>query len=212
MVSAAAGRADVIDVGQLPPEVLAGNTRHLSRIEAFERGEIIRVLGADGLTMAEAARELGMSRATLYRKIAQYNIQVPRTSLNGYQAACWGSRSSACLLKQMRLPTKASTAVAPAAAAMAASDAPQLARLTAMAITDAIFRKSPVVAMASDAGLSEGASRSSTKVPLREVGRPDDQVLPHFSGMKLTARLSSCGQFTWFEPETRSVQPVHVAA
>ena len=78
MVSHAAGRADVVDVGGLPPEVLAGNTRHLSRIEAFERGEIIRVLSADGLTMADAAGELGMSRATLYRKIAQYDIHVPR--------------------------------------------------------------------------------------------------------------------------------------
>ena len=78
VVAAAAGRADVVDIGLLPPEVLAGNTRHLSRIEAFERGEIVRVLNADGLTMAEVARELGMSRATLYRKIAQYNVQVPR--------------------------------------------------------------------------------------------------------------------------------------
>jgi hypothetical protein len=78
VVSHAAVRADLIDVGQLPPEVLAGNTHNLSRIEAFERGEIVRVLTADGLTMAEAARELGMSRATLYRKIAQYNLEVPR--------------------------------------------------------------------------------------------------------------------------------------
>jgi sigma-54 dependent transcriptional regulator, acetoin dehydrogenase operon transcriptional activator AcoR len=78
VVTAAAGRADTIDVGLLPPEVLAGSTRHLSRIEAFERGEIIRVLGVEGLTMAGAARELGMSRATLYRKIGQYDIQVPR--------------------------------------------------------------------------------------------------------------------------------------
>ncbi|MGZ6777428.1 MAG: AAA-type ATPase lid domain-containing protein [Mycobacterium sp.] len=78
VVSAAAGRADLIDIALLPPEVLAGNTRRLSRIEAFERGEMVRVLNSDGLTMAEAARDLGMSRATLYRKIAQYNIQVPR--------------------------------------------------------------------------------------------------------------------------------------
>ena len=78
VVSAAAGRADVVDIGLLPPEVLAGNTRPLSRIEAFERGEIVRVLSAEGLTMAEVAGELGMSRATLYRKIAQYNVQVPR--------------------------------------------------------------------------------------------------------------------------------------
>jgi transcriptional regulator of acetoin/glycerol metabolism len=78
VVSAAAGRADVVDIGLLPQEVLAGNTRRLSRIEAFERGEIVRVLNSEGMTMAEVARELGMSRATVYRKIAQYNIHVPR--------------------------------------------------------------------------------------------------------------------------------------
>lgn len=78
VIAHAAGRADVIDVADLPPQVLAGTTRHLSRIEAFERGEIIRVLGNDGLTMADAALELGMSRATLYRKIAQYDIHLAR--------------------------------------------------------------------------------------------------------------------------------------
>ncbi len=78
VVSSAAGRADVVDIGLLPQEVLAGNSRRLSRIEAFERGEIIRVLNSDRSTMAEVARELGMSRATLYRKIGQYNIEVPR--------------------------------------------------------------------------------------------------------------------------------------
>ena len=78
VVSHAAVHADVIGIDQLPPQVLAGNTRHLSRIEAFERGEIVRVLNDDGLTMAEAAADLGMSRATLYWKIAQYNIHVPR--------------------------------------------------------------------------------------------------------------------------------------
>jgi len=78
VVSHAAVHANVIGIDELPPQVLAGNTRHLSRIEAFERGEIVRVLNDDGLTMAEAAADLGMSRATLYRKIAQYNIHVPR--------------------------------------------------------------------------------------------------------------------------------------
>jgi transcriptional regulator of acetoin/glycerol metabolism len=79
VVAHAANRNDVLDVGSLPPEVLAGPSRHLSRIEAFERGEIIRVLSARSApTMAEAARALGMSRATLYRKISQYGIRVPR--------------------------------------------------------------------------------------------------------------------------------------
>ena len=69
---------DVIDMANLPSEVLAGNSRHLSRIEAFERGEIVRVLGTGSPTMAEAAHELGMSRATLYRKISQYGIDIQR--------------------------------------------------------------------------------------------------------------------------------------
>jgi transcriptional regulator of acetoin/glycerol metabolism len=78
VVAQAAGRSDVIDVAMLPSEVLAGDARHLSRIEAFERGEIVRVLGTGTPTMAEAAHELGMSRATLYRKVAQYGIDVSR--------------------------------------------------------------------------------------------------------------------------------------
>ena len=77
VVAHAANRTDVIDVGSLPPEVLAGPSRHLSRIETFERGEIVRVLTSrGGPTMAEAARQLGMSRATLYRKLSQYGIKV----------------------------------------------------------------------------------------------------------------------------------------
>lgn len=78
VVRQAATRADVIDVGHLPPDVLSGTTRRLSRIESFERDEIIRVLTRPGITMREAAEELGMGRATIYRKIAQYDIRVPR--------------------------------------------------------------------------------------------------------------------------------------
>jgi transcriptional regulator of acetoin/glycerol metabolism len=78
VVSHAANRSDVVDVSALPPEVLSGTTRRLSRIEAFERGEIVRVLTTGNCTMQEAARELGMSRATLYRKISQYSIHIPR--------------------------------------------------------------------------------------------------------------------------------------
>lgn len=78
VVSAVAVRADVVDAGHLPPEVLSAGSRRLSRIEAFERAEIIRVLSTGGLTMHDAAAELGMSRATLYRKIGQYGIAVDR--------------------------------------------------------------------------------------------------------------------------------------
>jgi transcriptional regulator of acetoin/glycerol metabolism len=74
----AATRTDVIDVRHLPSEVLAGTARRLTRIEAFERDEIVRVLTRPGTTMKDAAEELGMSRATIYRKVAQYDLHIPR--------------------------------------------------------------------------------------------------------------------------------------
>ena len=40
----------------------------------LEREEIVRVVNRPGLTVAQAAQELGMSRATLYRRLAQYRI------------------------------------------------------------------------------------------------------------------------------------------
>jgi transcriptional regulator of acetoin/glycerol metabolism len=83
VITDAVSRADTVDVAVLPTEVLAGGTRNLSRIGAFERGEIVRVLSGEGLTMSDAARELGMSRATLYRKIAQYGIRTGRDAEGG---------------------------------------------------------------------------------------------------------------------------------
>ena len=74
----AATRTDVIDVRHLPPSVLSSTHCRLSRIETFERDEIIRVLSQPGMSMRVAADDLGMSRATIYRKIAQYDIHVPR--------------------------------------------------------------------------------------------------------------------------------------
>ena len=76
----AATRTDLIDVQHLPPEVLSGVRRKLSRIEAFERDEIVRALSQRGATMAAAAKSLGMGRATIYRKVGQYDIHVPRRS------------------------------------------------------------------------------------------------------------------------------------
>lgn len=74
----AATRADVIDVQHLPAAVLSGTHHRLSRIEAFERDELIRVLTTPGVGMKDAVRELGMSRATIYRKITQYDIHIPK--------------------------------------------------------------------------------------------------------------------------------------
>ena len=78
VVRAAASRTDEVDVRHLPADVLSASGHRLSRIEAFERDEIVRVLTGPGVTMADAATELGMSRATIYRKLTQYGIRLPR--------------------------------------------------------------------------------------------------------------------------------------
>lgn len=78
VVRQAALQTDTIDLRHLPPALLTGSTKRLSRIEAFERDEIIRVLTQDGITMPVAVEELGMSRATIYRKLAHLDIRLPR--------------------------------------------------------------------------------------------------------------------------------------
>ncbi len=78
VVRRAALQADRIDVRHLPSEVFSGSTHRLTRLEALERDEIVRVLTAPGTTVKQAAVELGMSRATIYRKVAQYDLRIPR--------------------------------------------------------------------------------------------------------------------------------------
>ncbi|WP_249124125.1 GAF domain-containing protein [Saccharopolyspora erythraea] len=76
----AAPRARVIDLHHLPPEVFTGPGRPLSRLQALERDEIVRCLIEPGATVAQAAAKLGLSRATIYRKMAQYRINLPTRS------------------------------------------------------------------------------------------------------------------------------------
>ena len=70
----AALRTDTIDVRHLPAEVVGHRGHRLSRIETLERDEIQRTLSQPGVSVTSAAKELGLSRATLYRKIAQYGL------------------------------------------------------------------------------------------------------------------------------------------
>jgi transcriptional regulator of acetoin/glycerol metabolism len=77
IVRDAASRADVVDVHHLDPEVLDGGRRPLTRLERLERDEIVRCLTEPSTTITRAAEELGIGRATLYRKIAQYGIALP---------------------------------------------------------------------------------------------------------------------------------------
>ncbi len=81
VVRVAAARTDVVDVQHLPPEVLAapaGSVRRLTHLEAVERDEIVKALAVPGTTVARAAEQLGISRATVYRRVSRYGIEVPR--------------------------------------------------------------------------------------------------------------------------------------
>jgi transcriptional regulator of acetoin/glycerol metabolism len=61
----------------LPPECRTVSRRVLSPLESMERDAIVRsLLDADG-SKVRAARSLGMSRATIYRKIHEYGIVAP---------------------------------------------------------------------------------------------------------------------------------------
>ncbi len=69
-------RTGCIQVEDLPPETHSVSRRVLSPLESMERDAIVRSLSeADG-NKVQAARALGMSRATIYRKIHDYGIVV----------------------------------------------------------------------------------------------------------------------------------------
>jgi sigma-54 dependent transcriptional regulator, acetoin dehydrogenase operon transcriptional activator AcoR len=67
-------RAGTIELADLPPECRSTARRVLSPIEALERDAIVHALNDNGESPTAAAQTLGMSRATIYRKIRQYSI------------------------------------------------------------------------------------------------------------------------------------------
>ncbi len=71
------GRAGSIRPADLPPECWTVSRRRLSPLEALERDAIIQGLLDTGGNKARAAESLGMSRATIYRKIHEYGIISP---------------------------------------------------------------------------------------------------------------------------------------
>ncbi len=80
VVRSAAAKSEKVDVHHLPPAVFSSSAHRLTRLELVERDEIIRCVTRPGATVKEAAQELGMSRATIYRKLAHYGIQIPRNA------------------------------------------------------------------------------------------------------------------------------------
>ncbi|WP_281376099.1 helix-turn-helix domain-containing protein, partial [Pseudonocardia pini] len=70
-------RTGTVRPEDLPPEVRAITRRVLTPLEAIECDAIVdALLDTDG-NKAEAARRLGMSRATIYRRIRGYGISMP---------------------------------------------------------------------------------------------------------------------------------------
>jgi transcriptional regulator of acetoin/glycerol metabolism len=67
-------RSGTISADKLPPECHSVTRRKLTQMEALERDAIVRSLQDNGGKKQEAARALGMSRATIYRKISDYGI------------------------------------------------------------------------------------------------------------------------------------------
>ncbi|HEY7593845.1 MAG TPA: GAF domain-containing protein [Actinophytocola sp.] len=70
-------RAGAIQPADLPAEFRTAPRRPLNRIEAVERDAIVRGLEDARGNKVQAAKLLGMSRATIYRKIHDYGIVVP---------------------------------------------------------------------------------------------------------------------------------------
>jgi transcriptional regulator of acetoin/glycerol metabolism len=67
-------RSGIISADKLPPECRSVTRRTLTPMEALERDAIVRSLQDNGGDKQAAARALGMSRATIYRKINEYGI------------------------------------------------------------------------------------------------------------------------------------------
>jgi transcriptional regulator of acetoin/glycerol metabolism len=70
-------RTGSIQPNDLPPECWTVSRRLLSPLESMERDAIVQsLLDFDG-NKVKAAESLGMSRATIYRKIHEYGIVTP---------------------------------------------------------------------------------------------------------------------------------------
>jgi len=67
-------RSGIISADQLPPECRSVTRRKLTPMEALERDAIVRSLQDNGGNKLQAAHALGMSRATIYRKMNDYGI------------------------------------------------------------------------------------------------------------------------------------------
>ena len=61
-------------IEDLPAQCRSGSRRQLTPLENMERDAIVASLTANAINKAKAAAEVGMSRATIDRKIRKYGI------------------------------------------------------------------------------------------------------------------------------------------
>lgn len=73
-------RAGTIQPADLPPEFRTVTSRSLGRLESMERDAVVQSLEDAGGNKAQAAKLLGVSRASIYRKIHDYGIVIPDRS------------------------------------------------------------------------------------------------------------------------------------
>ncbi|MGH3636026.1 MAG: helix-turn-helix domain-containing protein, partial [Mycobacterium sp.] len=70
-------RSGTIEVNDLPLEARASSHRRLTPMESLERDAIIQALLVNSQKPDKAAQALGISRATIYRKLKQFGISLP---------------------------------------------------------------------------------------------------------------------------------------
>ena len=67
-------RAGAVELDDLPPQCRSTSRRSLTPLESLERDAIVQALADHAGNKTDAAGHLGMSRATIYRKIRDYGI------------------------------------------------------------------------------------------------------------------------------------------
>jgi DNA-binding NtrC family response regulator len=70
-------RSGIVQVRDLPADVFVGVRHLLTPVEALECDAIVGALRQTGGSKTKAARLIGMSRATVYRKVREYGISLP---------------------------------------------------------------------------------------------------------------------------------------
>ena len=65
----------------IPTETKKTLQIEVERHDSSEKGRILRVLAEKGYNQKEAAKELGINRSTLYRKLKSLNIKVNKNCI-----------------------------------------------------------------------------------------------------------------------------------